>query len=116
MPSDDYSAFRSEAETIIRISEPMRIGKHEWRLTLYQPRDPAYGVVVGYEWRRLDRRGFVRRTRAGSYTVPGDLWMRHTDWPHYDTDNGQTGGLPKTLIKLWERCPWAHRENRSKAA
>lgn len=108
MTFDEFSAFQTEAEEIIRISEPMRIGKHEWRLTQY--RDRTYGVVVGYEWRRLDRRGFVRRNCAGCYTLPGDLWIRHTDWPRYDTNNGQTGGLPKTLVKLWERCPWAHRK------
>ena len=95
--TSDYSAFTIQATEIIRSSQPMTIGKHEWRLTQYRHRE--YGITSGYEWRRLNEiPGF-----------PPDFWRRDTDWPRYDCYDGQDRGLPKTLRKLWEQCPWAHR-------
>ena len=94
--TSDYSSYTMEAVEIIRSSEPMTIGKHEWRLTQYRHRE--YGITFGYEWRRLDE-------------IPGfhpDFWRREAEWPRYDFNDGQFGGLPKTLRNLWEACPWAH--------
>lgn len=92
------------AMAVERLSEPMVIGKHEWRLVLYwypcMEYDEATGKyvdverqVVGYEW----------RPAAGAWD-----WRRDVEWPRYDSDNGQTAGMPRTLRKLWDRCPWAH--------
>ena len=91
---------------IERSSEPMRIGTHEWRLTLYW----GWGCdvvdgrlveserpLVGYEWRRI-----------GPWS--DGLWRRDVDWPRYDSHNGETAGLPRSLRRLWARCPWAHRD------
>ena len=103
------SAFWMEG--VIRISEPMRIGKHEWRLVLYRGTSLHYVGAegdeaapqgrwverpcrcVGYEWRR---------------TSDPERWRRETEWPRYDLNDGQFLGLPRRLRALWERCPWAH--------
>ena len=94
---------------VIRISEPMTIGKHAWRLVQYRDTTSRYVtdettgirrlvetpvVFVGYEWRRLDERF--------------EDWRQARDWPRYDFNNGQTLGLPITLRKLYDACPWAH--------
>ena len=103
------SAFWTEG--VLRISEPVRIGKHEWRLVLYRGTSLHYiGAegdaaapqgrwverprrFVGYEWRRLPH---------------PERWRRETEWPRYDVNDGQSLGLPRRLRTLWERCPWAH--------
>ena len=54
--------------------------------------EPA--VFVEYEWRRLD--------------APFGHWRRARDWPRCDFNNGQTLGLPATLRKLYDVCPWAN--------
>ena len=93
-------------DAIMRHSEVMQIGRHEWRLTLY--RHPRYGVLVGYEW----------RTPTLSYAPhlgPG-RWRRDEEWPRYDANDGQYAGLPRTLKKLWQRCPWAHRDHPERQA
>ena len=89
-------------EDIIRISEPYKIGKHEWRLVQYRGTGSRYvvdkstgvgrfvdepRVFVEYEWRRLGE----------SF---GNWWRRSQDWPRYDFNNSQTYGLPVTLRKL----------------
>ena len=51
-------------------------------------------VFVDYEWRRIGQ--------------PFEHWRQARDWPSYDFDNGQTRGLPVTLRKLYDACPWAH--------
>ena len=91
---------------IERSSEPMRIGHHEWRLTLYW----GWGCdvvdgrlmeserpLVGYEWRAAEPAGRGR-------------WQRDVDWPTYDGQNGETAGMPRGLRRLWARCPWAHKD------
>ena len=100
----------SAYENVIRTSEPRRIGKHEWRLVqfrgieLHYVGDETSGkgryvetptVFVDYEWRRLDE--------------PFEYWRQARDWPSYDLNNGHTRGLPVTLQKLYDACPWATR-------
>ena len=105
------SAFASEAKRILRQSDPVVIGKHEWRLTLYTIDNAATAdetPLIGYEWRRLNCRPIPRRTPAGTYHLPGNVWMRDRDWPRYDSDDGAWAGLPRSLVKLWRNSPWAH--------
>ena len=94
------SAFATGCE-ILEISDPFRIGKHEWRLTLYRTREGK--VYTGYEWRKP-------AVRIMGTEFPPDFWRRDVDWPRYDLNDGLYAGLPKTLLRLWERCPWASRE------
>ena len=105
------SAFRAQAERILRRSDPIVVGRHEWRITLYIHRHRPRVPMIGYEWRRADRRDHRVKTPHGDYTLPGDRWRRDVDWPRYDADNGQTAGLPKTVFKLWECNPWARTRN-----
>ena len=99
----------SAYENVIRTSEPRRIGKHAWRLVQYRGTELRFvgdktggkgryvetpTVFVDYEWRRLDE--------------PFEYWRQARDWPRYDFNNGQTRGLPVTLRKLYDACPWAH--------
>lgn len=106
-PPEAPSAF-AIGHRIERVSEPMRIRGYDWRLVLYWGRGCGFDedgrlmetttLLVGYEWRC-----------AGAWggRMP---WQRDVDWPRYDSHNGETAGLPRTLRKLWERCPWAHKE------
>ena len=85
-------------------SEPERIGKHEWRVTVWEPYAGAHRFV-GYEWRRADGRGFVdhRGRWHGPEGSRGTGWYADEEWPRYDRNNGQTAGMPATLRKLYER-------------
>ena len=106
----DRSAFNFGGNRILRQSEPTRIGKHEWRLTLY--RSPHHAEpLIGYEWRRTDGRPIRRTCPGGDYWLDGSTWMRDEDWPSYNHNDGGWGGMPRTLRKLWERCRWAHTRN-----
>ena len=94
---------------VIRISEPLTIGKHAWRLVQYRGLENRYvideatrigqvvempAIFVDYEWRRLDERF--------------EDWRQARDWPKYDFNDGQHRGLPRSLRKLYDACPWAH--------
>ena len=101
------SAFDFAGNRIIRQSEPMTIGKHDWRLTRY--RSQHYDrPLIGYEWRRTDGSPIRRKCPGGIYYLDGSTWMRDEDWPSYNHNDGEYAGLPRTLRKLWEQCPWAH--------
>ena len=104
---ESRSAFSFAGNRIIRQSEPMRIGKHEWRLTLYRS-DHHDRPLIGYEWRRADRSPIRRKCPGGVYHLDGSTWMRDQDWPSYNHNDGEYAGMPRTLRKLWEQCPWAH--------
>ena len=41
--------------------------------------------------------------------------MRDENWPSYNHNDGQYAGMPHTLRKLWEQCPWAHTRKASPA-
>lgn len=94
----DHSVLSAESESVVRRSEPMRIGKHEWRLAQY--RDRSYGLFVGCEWRPL---------QTASNTRPCH-WRRARDWPRYNPHDEDYSGLPRTLRKLWKRCSWTRVE------
>ena len=94
---------------VIRISKPVTIGKHAWRLVQYRDTTSRYvidettglsrlaetpAVFVDYEWRRFDERW--------------EHWRQARDWPKYDFNDGQYRGLPRSLRKLYDACPWAH--------
>ena len=94
-PACHYSPHRDYYD-ILLVSKPMKIGKHEWRLVKVRGK---YGIHAGqiyveYEWR--DPRCYDSR------------WIEANRWPRYDFNNGMTGGLPKSLRKLYDVCPWAH--------
>ena len=97
---EEWSPLASGGE-ILRLSEPFRIGRHDWRLVVYRTNDRK--VFSGYEWRR-------RATTVCGMRFGADRWRRDTDWPRYDTNDGQYAGLPKSTRKLWQQCPWASTE------
>ena len=102
----EKSAFDLPGNRIVNHSQPIRIGKHEWRLTLY--RNNSDRPLIGYEWRPADGSPIRRSSPAGDYFLHHTTWMRDEDWPRYDHNDGQYAGLPHTLRKLWETCAWAH--------
>ena len=52
-------------------------------------------IFVDYEWRRLNERF--------------EEWRQARDWPKYDLNDGQHRGLPRSLHKLYDACPWVTR-------
>lgn len=95
-PPDAPSAFAGSGEILFR-SALRKIGKHEWRVTVYRHR--RYGAVVGYEWRR------AAETIMGRNFPPDPYWQRDVNWPRYDHNDGQYAGMPRTLARLYD----AHR-------
>ena len=85
------------------------IGNHAWRVVQCRDTTSRYvtdettgtrrldqmpAVALGYEWRHLDERF--------------EDWCQARDWPKYDFNDGQYLGLPRSLRKLHDTCPWAH--------
>lgn len=106
--NDDRDTYRGAfpALAVERVSEPMRIGKHEWRLlTFWMPAIEYTGTGPDYE--EIERRFTGYEWRRAGFPFDAD-WRKHEEWPRYNPDNGTTAGLPASLRKLWERCPWAH--------
>lgn len=87
--------------TVLWTSEPLVIGKHEWRIVVGDflhlvaidraiGRHNTNGRATFYEWRPLAYRGNSRD------------WRDEREWPTYDGDRSDCG-IPRTLRKLWER-------------
>ena len=72
-------------------SNPMKIGKHEWRVLVTD----LYlgGRCTRYEWR-------TPSYTLGGYTHPASVWCSDQDWPTYDT-NDTYHGLPRSLDRLY---------------
>jgi hypothetical protein len=68
----------------LHVSQPMLIGKHEWRLRIFN--HPTYGPCTTFEWRR-----------AGS-----DGWNPQRQWPSYDINHTYLG-VPRGLDRLYDR-------------
>lgn len=70
------------------ISEPMKIGRHEWRIgvgTFSMPYSKDRRCTF-YEWRKLH----------------SQEWNSARSWPRYDI-NDTYNGMPKTLKRLYDR-------------
>lgn len=65
------------------ISEPMKIGKHIWRMVFSKAKD-----TFTYEW------------KSAEYS---DHWRTQSSWATYDFNDGIYLGLPKSLVKLYQR-------------
>lgn len=67
-------------------SEPLKIGKNTWRFVVYKDKIPykKFDIFADYE--------FVRN----------NCWEFSTEFSRYDS-NDTYNGLPKTLIKLWNK-------------
>ena len=95
--TDAHSAFTCLG-TILWRSPPRAIGKHEWRIVVYRL-DGFDRTLIGYEWRR------AAQTIMGHTFPPDPVWRRDEEWPRYDSNDGQYGGMPRTLRRFYE----AHR-------
>ena len=100
----DLSAIGAEIGAIVRRFEPMLMGKREWCLT--RDRGRSYGLLVGCEWGR-----WQTALKTNPYH-----WRRNLDWPRYNHHEVKYSGLPRTLRRLWRRCPWARDEHPNRAA
>jgi len=74
------------------ISESMKIGKHEWRICVFN--HETYGPCTDYHWRRLPE-------NICGLTYFDDTWRNMEDWPTYNSNNGESSGCPKTLKTLY---------------
>lgn len=66
------------------VSEPVTIGRHEWRVVVYG--NPHFGICQTYEFRRDQT----------------DRWQNEKRWPGYDI-NDTYSGLPRSLRLLHDR-------------
>lgn len=94
---EDSSPFACYGE-ILWQSPVRRIGKHDWRITLYRYRYHDNKPLIGYEWRKPADMipGFTLSTWESR-------WRRDEDWPRYNPHDGMYAGLPRTLRRLWEQ-------------
>lgn len=67
-------------------SQPMKIGKHEWRVVV-MPSRYRQGNCTEYQFRRI----------GDNYWKPG------YDWPRYDINDGMYLGMPRSLVRLYDR-------------
>jgi hypothetical protein len=75
-------------------SPSMPIGKHNWRL-----------VIKDYETVRRAGAGYEPCVvKVTDYEFQGRLgWRSGKHWPEYNFNDGTYSGLPRTLVKLYER-------------
>ena len=71
-------------------SPPMRIGKHDWIVAVFE--HAIYG--------RCTRYCFCGPKVPGWYA--DGVYLPDQDWPTYD-GNHSDGGMPRTLCRLWKR-------------
>lgn len=95
--TDTHSAFACLGAIVWRCA-PRVIGKHEWRIVVYRLHGSGR-TLIGYEWRR------AAQTIMGHTFPPDPIWRRDEEWPRYDSNDGQYGGMPRTLRRFHE----AHR-------
>jgi hypothetical protein len=99
----------------IFVSEPMKIGKHEWVLFVYEVERAAYWDddrkaitngpqrYTGYAWRGPNTPGKVSgSSRRLFHRNSSQDWCPSESWPTYD-GNDSYGGLPKRLGLLHEQ-------------
>ena len=76
---------------ILFSSEIRKIGKHEWRIVVVT--HERYGRVTAYQWRKV----------AHELAPRPNSWRSDREWPTYNGDDGIYCGLPKTLIRIYEK-------------
>jgi hypothetical protein len=64
----------------------MRIGKHEWRAVVLSS-EYSSGNTIAYQFRRIGETD----------------WQPSDRWPSYDINDGQWGGMPRGLKRLYQR-------------
>lgn len=76
-------------------SEPMTIGKHDWRVGVGVFRIGAKDErCTFYEWRRIE-------DRMGAGGPPHRAWWPDREFPRYDCSSPYNG-LPRALAQLYE--------------
>ena len=81
-------------------SEPMKIGKKEWRVVVYDAQ--AYldtYAFSDYEWRYP---AYINQ-QTGQVIQAADPWRSMADWPTYNSNDGMYAGCPKTLRRLYDQ-------------
>lgn len=74
-------------------SDPMKIGHKEWRVVVYDAQGKAdVKAFTDYEWRNY-----------GEVIEKASEWRSMTNWPTYDSNDGEFAGCPHTLRKLYEK-------------
>lgn len=86
------SAARELTDEVIFQSEPMKIGKNYWIFVLYY--DSLYKKVFN---------GFHFHDEHYERCFPCDEWKMEKNHPKYNHHDGTYAGLPKTLVKLYEK-------------
>ena len=79
----------SDQRALVWASEPMRIGKHEWRIVVFT--HDSYGPVTQYEF---------RGPRAPFWAAESRWNAAERHWRGCD-GNHASGGMPKSLAKLF---------------
>ena len=72
---------------IVFTTPSARIGKHEWRMIVYEQEqhDGKLARFTEYQWRPV-------------FQTWGDTAWRYEDrWPRYNSNDGQYAGCPKSL-------------------
>jgi hypothetical protein len=77
-------------------SEPVKIGKHEWRV-IVRPCNANHAdiLVTEYQWREA-----LHPQLPATWV---DSWKSEVYWPTYNADDGTHAGCPKSIAKkVWE--------------
>jgi hypothetical protein len=86
------SAAREISDEVLWQSEPMLIGKTSWIIVLYKNPDHKK-LFTGYHFHDENYNRYC----------PCDEWKSEKNHPRYNYHDGTYAGLPKTLVKLYEK-------------
>lgn len=77
-------------------SQPIKIGKHEWRMVVRPSTVTPGALSSAHEFRAL---------------ADGGRWRDYREWPSYNFNDGTYAGLPRSLLtRLWPLCEAKVRE------
>jgi len=79
-------------DTAIYTTPALKVGKYKWRIIVFEMSDALVNWQTG-------ERGPERYTR---YQYLDGVWRSETSHPHYDSNDGMWGGLPKRLKKIYD--------------
>ena len=73
----------STAAQIHYATNPVKIGKHQWRLVVFS--NSVHGRCTAHQFRQSET----------------DAWRDYHEWPSYNFNDGCFAGLPRSLANKW---------------
>lgn len=92
---DDFKTYGPDGEPVFFVSEPMKIGKHDWRISVFRVARLGQRCTL-YEYREAK---YLFRNLGGA--IPEGTWKNGDQFPGYR--ERQEDAWPKRLEVLYRR-------------